>query len=136
MSKSTEPKKTYVTGPNGSPLTLADLPPPDTKRWVAYRKAIVVSAVQGGLLSLGEACRRYSLTVEEYVSWKNAIERFGLDGLRVTRMQDLKTGAKREEQPASPSRTRLDDGAPRNFERKADGYSQSSFESMEISFHR
>src|SRR5262245_23099404 len=32
----------------GSPLTIADLPPPGTKRWVPRRKAEVVAAVRGG----------------------------------------------------------------------------------------
>ena len=50
----------YVIGPDGSPLTLADLPPPSTKRWVIRRKAEVVAAVRGGLLSLDEACKRYT----------------------------------------------------------------------------
>ncbi len=45
----------YVIGPDGSPLTLADLPPPGTKRWVIRRKAEVVAAVRGGLLSLDDA---------------------------------------------------------------------------------
>src|SRR6185369_12974978 len=48
----------YVIGPDGSPLTVADLPPKDTKRWVIRRKAEVVAAVRGGLLSLEEACER------------------------------------------------------------------------------
>ena len=30
---------TYVIGPDGAPLTVADLPAPDTKRWVIRRKA-------------------------------------------------------------------------------------------------
>ena len=37
---------------------LATLPPPGTKRWVIRRKAEVVAAVRGGLLSLEEACSR------------------------------------------------------------------------------
>jgi len=34
-----------VLAPDGSVLTLADLPPSDAQRWVASRKAIVVAAV-------------------------------------------------------------------------------------------
>jgi Protein of unknown function (DUF1153) len=34
--------------PDVSPLTIADLPSPDTKRWVMRRKAIVAAAVRGG----------------------------------------------------------------------------------------
>ena len=60
------PRVKYVIGPDGSPLTIADLPPPSTKRWVIRRKAEVVAAVRGGLLSLEEACSRYTLTVDEF----------------------------------------------------------------------
>jgi hypothetical protein len=74
-----------VIGPEGSRLTLADLPSPDTRRWVIRRKAEVVAAVQGGLLSLDEACARYNLTVEEFLGWRLAINRFGLAGLLATR---------------------------------------------------
>ena len=63
-----------------SPLTLADLPPPSTRRWVIRRKAEVVAAVRGGLLSLDDACKRYTLTVEEFLAWQHAIDRFGLAG--------------------------------------------------------
>ena len=77
----------YVIGPDGSPLTLADLPPPSTRRWVIRRKAEVVAAVRGGLLSLDDACKRYTLTVEEFLAWQHAIDRFGLAGLRATRVQ-------------------------------------------------
>lgn len=77
----------YVIGPNGAPLTLADLPPSSTKRWVTRRKAEVVAAVRGGLLSLEEACARYLLTLEEFVSWQKSVDAHGLAGLRVTRVQ-------------------------------------------------
>jgi hypothetical protein len=78
---------TYVIGPDGNPLTMADLPRPQTRRWVIRRKAEVVAAVNGGLLSMDEACNRYSLTVEEYLSWQRAISRWGVPGLRVTRLR-------------------------------------------------
>jgi Protein of unknown function (DUF1153) len=81
----------YVIGPDGSPLTVADLPPPETKRWVIRRKAEVVAAVGGGLLSLEEACERYKLTVDEFLSWKRSIDRHGLPGLRATRIQDYRS---------------------------------------------
>ena len=81
------PRVSYVIGPDGSPLTLADLPSPNTKRWVIRRKAEVVVAVRGGLLSLEDACRRYTLTVEEFLAWQRAIETHGVAGLRVTRLQ-------------------------------------------------
>ena len=86
-----QPRPKYVIGPDGSPLTIADLPAPGTKkRWVARRKAQVVAAVRGGLLSLEEACSRYMLTVDEFLSWQSSIERHGLAGLRTTRIQQYR----------------------------------------------
>ena len=58
-------------------LTLADLPAPSTNRWVIRRKAEVIAAVHGGLVSLEEVCRRYTLTVEEFLSWQSLIDRQG-----------------------------------------------------------
>ncbi len=64
-----------------------DLPPPDTKRWVARRKAVVVNAVRSGAISLEEVCRRYELSPEEFLAWQRAIDTHGVAGLRVTRLQ-------------------------------------------------
>ncbi|MBO9543367.1 MULTISPECIES: CtrA inhibitor SciP [unclassified Caulobacter] len=80
----------YVIGPTGAPLTLSDLPPPETQRWVIRRKAEVVAAVRGGLLSLDEACDRYKLTNDEFLSWQQSIDRHGLAGLRTTRIQQYR----------------------------------------------
>lgn len=91
MSQSYRPRVSYVIGPDGSPLTVADLPSPTTRRWVIRRKAEVVAAVRGGLLSLEEACERYTLTVEEFLSWQRSIDEHGLAGLRATRVQDYRS---------------------------------------------
>ena len=90
MTDQIRPRVKYVIGPDGSPLTIADLPPRDTKRWVIRRKAEVVAAVRGGLLSLEEACNRYTLTVEEFLSSQQSIDRHGLAGLRTTRIQQYR----------------------------------------------
>jgi hypothetical protein len=90
MNELQRPKVKYVIGPDGSPLTIADLPPPSTRRWVIRRKAEVVAAVRGGLLSLEEACQRYTLTVEEYLAWQPSIDRHGLAGPRTTRIQQTR----------------------------------------------
>ena len=79
-----------VMGPDGRPLRMVDLPGPETKRWVPRRKAEVVAAVKGGLISLDEACERYALTVEEFLSWQYSIDRHGLAGLRTTRIQQYR----------------------------------------------
>src|SRR4051812_33983030 len=80
-----------VLAPNGSVLTLADLPRPDAQRWVASRKAIVVAAVWGGLLSMSDPCARYRLTTEEFLSWQMQVDRNGLQGLRATRVQEYRS---------------------------------------------
>ena len=64
-----------------------DLPPPDTIRWVTRRKAVIVNAVRAGVISLEEVCRRYELSVEEFLAWQRAIDTHGVPGLRVTRLQ-------------------------------------------------
>ena len=63
------------------------LPPSDTKRWVARRKAAIVTAVRSGALSIEEACRRYHLSEEEFLAWERGIEAHGVAGLRITRLQ-------------------------------------------------
>jgi hypothetical protein len=80
----------YVIGPTGTRLTLSDLPPANTQRWVIRRKAEVVAAVKGGLLSMDDACARYKLTNEEFATWQQAIDRHGLAGLRTTRIQQYR----------------------------------------------
>lgn len=67
-------------------MTLADLPKPDTQRWVPRRKAKVVAAIEGGLISEKDALERYSLTTEEYAHWRTALIRHGMRGLCVTRL--------------------------------------------------
>lgn len=68
-------------------MSMADLPPRDTKRWVASRKAAVVAAVRQGLLSEDDACARYGLSAEELESWRQALEEHGVGALRTTRIQ-------------------------------------------------
>jgi len=87
MIENQDIRPAQVIGPLGEPLTLDDLPSPDTKRWVMRRKAEVVAAVNGGLLTIDEVLERYSLTLEEFASWQRAMDRSGMKGLRVTRIQ-------------------------------------------------
>ena len=79
-----------MIGPTGAPLTLSDLPPRETERWVIRRKAEVVAAVRGGLLTLDEACERYRLTNEEFLGWQKSIAEHGMAGLRTTRIQQYR----------------------------------------------
>lgn len=76
-----------ITLPDGSSLSRADLPPSDTRRWVASRKAVVVKAVVYGLIPESEALQRYDLSEEEFALWRSAVETHGVKGLKVTAIQ-------------------------------------------------
>ncbi len=76
-----------VSLPDGTTLTRADLPPADTRRWVASRKAVVVKAVLYGLISQTEALERYDLSEEEFALWRDAIATHGEKALKVTAIQ-------------------------------------------------
>jgi hypothetical protein len=82
--------------PLEAPITFASLPPADTERWVARRKAQVVAAVQAGLLTLDEALARYKLSLEEYAGWQRGLYRHGLRGLQITHLQICKLADRRE----------------------------------------
>ena len=76
-----------MAGPSGEPLTLDDLPPRDIRRWITRRKAEVVAAIRGGLISRQDACQRYDISNAELFSWEELLDRHGLPGLRITRTQ-------------------------------------------------
>jgi hypothetical protein len=64
-----------------------ELPPPGITRWVIRRKAQVVAAVTSGAITLEEVCQRYSVSKEEFQSWRDLLQRHGMYGLRTTRSQ-------------------------------------------------
>ncbi|MBU2982474.1 DUF1153 domain-containing protein [Lentibacter algarum] len=76
--------------PDGRVVTRADLPEPDTKRWVASRKALVVRAVLYGLISQNEALKTYGLSDEEFFEWVSAVRNHGDEGLKTTLLQKIK----------------------------------------------
>ncbi len=69
---------------------LNELPPPDTKRWVIRRKAAVVAAVKNGAITLDDVCWLYDISVEEFLTWQETIEKRGIRGLRVTKLQEFR----------------------------------------------
>jgi hypothetical protein len=83
-------RPSHVVGPCGEMLTIDALPSGKAVRWTVRRKAEVVSAVRGGLLTFDEACTSYGLAMEELISWQGALERSGMPGLRVTRTQEYR----------------------------------------------
>lgn len=76
-----------VTLADGSVMTHADLPPPDTRRWVASRKASVVRGVVYGLISQTAALERYAISEEEFQSWVRAVSEHGEPALKATLVQ-------------------------------------------------
>ncbi len=76
-----------VTLPDGSIMTRADLPPVETRRWVASRKAAIVKGVVFGLIPMSEALKTYGLSEEEFNSWRDAISEHGEAALKATAVQ-------------------------------------------------
>lgn len=73
--------------PDGTIMTRADLPSPQTRRWVASRKAAVVRAVTAGLIARNEALERYMLSDEEFTEWETAVSQHGEAALKATTLQ-------------------------------------------------
>lgn len=76
-----------VTLPDGRVMTRADLPGPETRRWVASRKAAVVRAVAFGLIERGYALKHYGLSDEEFDGWVRAVKTHGEAALKATAVQ-------------------------------------------------
>ncbi len=101
----TAPLGLVVIGPDGRRLTREDLPPANTKRWVIRRKAEVVAGVRAGLITLAEACKRYSLSIDEFLSWQHQLDSHGLEGLKVTRIADYRPSHRSAESAAHGDNT-------------------------------
>ena len=108
-----------VIGPTGKPLTVDNLPSPETKRWVMSRKAEVVAAVRRDLIGRNEACDRCGISDEELLSWERLIDAHGLRGLQTTRLQQYRG--------RSPRITDSQDG----LSLKTDEQRKSSFRTLE-----
>ncbi|KNG95568.1 DUF1153 domain-containing protein [Pseudaestuariivita atlantica] len=76
-----------VTLPDGSVMTRADLPPPDTRRWVASRKAAVIRGVLYGLMTQEEALRTYDISADEFAEWVGLAAEHGEEALKTTALQ-------------------------------------------------
>ncbi|MAY88499.1 DUF1153 domain-containing protein [Arenibacterium halophilum] len=73
-----------ITLPDGTTMSRADLPPANTRRWVASRKAAVVRGVIYGLITRGDALNTYALSDEEFDGWVAAVADHGEEALKVT----------------------------------------------------
>ena len=85
------------------PPIVNKLPPPETARWGAVRKATVVRGVQAGLLTLEEAYVRYSISADEFAMWEGRLARHGIRGLRVHGLRDLRSAGERNKEAFASS---------------------------------
>ena len=76
-----------ITADRNKNRLLSGLPPAETRRWSSRRKAAIVTAIRAGVLNRQEACARYRLSLAELAAWETALDRNGIPGLRVTRLQ-------------------------------------------------
>jgi len=98
MEDTAERRCGYVVGPDGSILTPSNLPQ-GRIRWVAQRKAELIAAVSGGLLTMQDACLRYAISTEEFTDWERRYVQRGLHGLRVSVRGADKTAASAAAEP-------------------------------------
>jgi hypothetical protein len=61
--------------------------PTTSRRWTIRRKVALLEALRRGALTLEEASRHYALSLEELRAWERDLERYGVHGLRATRVQ-------------------------------------------------
>ncbi len=94
MGPESPDKVKAVVGPTSKPITVGDLPPLDTQRWVIHRKAKVVAAIRRGLISREEACDRYGISAEELTSWETLSNQHGMQGLKTTRLQKYRNASR------------------------------------------
>lgn len=94
MNQNTQTASPTATAPKDEPRNgngLPDgLPSPNTRRWDTKRKAQVVEAVRAGLISLERACQVYAMSVDEFIAWQSALDRFGAKGLMATRVKEFR----------------------------------------------
>ncbi len=72
---------------DGTIITRADLPPGDTCRWVASRKAAVVNGITAGLITQTDALSMWGLSKEELQEWLSAVQTHGVVALKTTMVQ-------------------------------------------------
>jgi uncharacterized protein DUF1153 len=67
-------RASHFIGADGRHMTPVELPPRALKRWLPHHKTLVVAAVRHGLITFDEACERYSVSLEEYLSWQRSFD--------------------------------------------------------------
>lgn len=75
----------FVKGLEGERITKESLPSPHG-RWVPRKKATLILAIRAGAITLEEVLHMYDISMEEFRGWQENFDRFGLGGLKVTRI--------------------------------------------------
>ena len=89
--------------PYGEQFSRDMLPPPEITRWVPRRKARIVCAIQGGMISRQEACELYGISDDELVSWEQLLEQHGPRALRSTQIQNYRRASASDDKSEAPS---------------------------------
>lgn len=69
---------------NAAPLSIGDASGKPI-RWVMQRKIELLTAIRTGTLTVEDACRKYRLSMDELLAWRDALNRYGPNGLLATR---------------------------------------------------
>ncbi len=87
------PTLTMAPGPDEQRRLIASLPPHNATRWTTVRKAQVVAAIVGGVLTMEDARLRYALSEEEFISWQGVAARSKVRRFRSDRSVELSLSA-------------------------------------------
>jgi len=91
MTETYRPRVKYVIGPDGSPLTIADLPPvTHAEMGHPAKGGSRRSRPRGAFIFSTKPAAAITLTVDEFLSWQMSIDQHGLAGLRTTRLQQYR----------------------------------------------
>ncbi len=100
MIEQTNSRPTHIVGKPHLIPSPDRLPPANTTRWIASRKAEVVKAVENGVMTIDDALERYGLSLEEFCGWQRKLERDGVPGLRIKWLQHDRDTHRRSGEPS------------------------------------
>ena len=90
LSRLSKQKRKVAVGLRGNVIAPYDLLPAHGGRWTPQRKADLIAAILGGVITLDEAKARYALTTEELSEWRRGLAAAGVSGLkRVPRRKEV-----------------------------------------------
>lgn len=73
-----------VRNVDGGLITPGSLPPDSTRRWTPGRRATILLAVRGGLLTIADVDQRWRISPDEFAEWDRRFDGRSAKSLRVT----------------------------------------------------